>query len=107
MAKFDEDMQGRDTLNFKTNRFCFCIAKFLVLSCHQRRFLISVVTSLLAKKTRSNGAVEAGLHRILEATGNNEKHKSYPIVFTLSSSSKCSTNNLTFSSSSSYSTQTK
>ena len=50
-----------------------------------KRFLFPLVTSL-AEKTCSTGAVKAGIHRILEATGNNERHKSFcQIVFTIGS----------------------
>ena len=71
MAKLDQDMRGRDTLNFKTNRFCFCLAVFRSKLSSYRRLLFPLVTSRLMR------TVEAGVHRILEATGSNIMYKSF------------------------------
>ena len=67
-------MHSRVTLNFKTN-VLFLFSKF---SCSKlssdKQFFFPIVTSPLADKTCSTGAVEAGVHRILEATGNNKRY---------------------------------
>ena len=66
-------------MNSSVTLFCFCVAKFLVQSCHQISDFFPLVTSPLAEKTRSTGAVEAGEHRMPEATRNNKGYKSFCI----------------------------